>query len=405
MGRRDGVEIRASSIRLFFVDANGEHCRETLKVNGKPLQPTAANIAHARRVADQIRRQVELGTFNLAEHFPGSRHAAVAKAHTFGTLADNWLESKGHLAEATRSQYRNAIAFWKELLGTGTPIERLTHDHLAKKIGAYPWASAKLRNNYLIALRGALGLHFHGRRALDNPMGGIANQRTVKRLPDPLTLEERDAILNDMRLHYDPRISAYFTFAFYTGMRPEELIALRWEDIDWRNAVARVERVRTFKGSERDGTKTGTGRDVDLVPPAIEALTAMREYTFDKRDDDGHEVDVFENPVTARAWHDERSQRDHYWKPTLQRLGIRSRRAYCTRHTYCTAALMAGIKPAYIANQAGHSVKMLLDTYARWIPGADAGSERQRLAAAMAGTSPELPQTKNTSDAEMKKAP
>ena len=84
-------------------------------------------------------------------------------------------------------------------------------------------------------------------------------------------------------------------------------------------------------------------------------------------------MDLFENPVTGRAWHDERSQRDH-WTPTLKRLGIRRRRAYCTRHTYCTAALMAGLNPAYIAGRAGHSVKMLLEVYARWIPGADAGT-------------------------------
>ena len=52
----------------------------------------------------------------------------------------------------------------------------------------------------------------------------------------------------------------------------------------------------------------------------------------------------------------------------LMRLGIRWRRPYCTRHTYCTAALMAGVNPAYIAAQAGHSVKMLLEVYARWLP-------------------------------------
>jgi len=330
--------------------------------------------------------------FNIAEHFPHSLKATQAKAHTFGVLASNWLASKGHLAEAARSQYTNAIAFWKAQLGAETPIARLTHGVLAKKIGAHPWASAKLRNNYMTALRGALGLHFHGRLALDNPMGGLKNAKTVRKLPDPLTLDERDATLTHMRDHYDPRLAAYFTFAFYTGMRPEEMIALRWEDIDWRQATARVQRVRTFKGGERQGSKTHAERDVDLVPEAVAALKAMRPYTFLKRDDDGREVDLFENPVTGRVWHDERSQRDHYWTPTLKRLGIRRRRAYCTRHTYCTAALMAGIKPAYIAAQAGHTVKMLLDTYARWIRGADAGTERERLAAAMARTSPALPQ-------------
>lgn len=130
---------------------------------------------------------------------------------------------------------------------------------------------------------------------------------------------------------------------------------------------------------------------MDLVPQAVEALKLMRPYTLMKRTPDGEEADLFENPVTRRPWHDERSQRDHYWKPALRRLGIRYRRAYCTRHTWCTAALMAGIKPGYIAAQAGHSVKVLLEVYARWIPEADAGSERERLAAAMSGTSPGLP--------------
>lgn len=383
MGRGDGVEIRPASIRLFFVDQHGVQHRETLKVEGKPVKPTGGNIAHARRLAAKIRKEVELGVFSLAEHFPHSKLAPQVTPHTFGPLMDNWLASKGHLTPATRSQYAGAAACWKRILGEQTPVDTITHDLLAGKIGAYPWASAKLRNNYMIALRGALGLHFHGRRALDNPAAGITNARTTKRLPDPLTLAERDAILADMRKHYDLRVYAYFAAAFFTGMRPEELIALRWEDIDWRRGTVRVQRVRTFRGSEREGTKTHTVRDVDLVPQAIEALRLMTPYTLNKCDADGNEVDLFENPVTRRRWHDERSQRDHYWTPTLKRLGIRYRRAYCTRHTWCTAALMAGIKPGYIASQAGHTVKVLLDTYARWIPEADAGSERARMAAAM----------------------
>ena len=87
-----------------------------------------------------------------------------------------------------------------------------------------------------------------------------------------------------------------------------------------------------------------------------------------------------------------RAQRDHYWHPTLKRLGIRRRRAYCTRHTYCTVALMAGIKPAYIAAQAGHSIK-ISNVYARWIPANDVRTERSRLAEAIGGnSSPEVPQ-------------
>lgn len=396
MGRGDGVEPRAASIRLFFVDQHGERHRETYKVDGITLKPSNANIAAAKRLAAKIRKEIELGLFNIAEHFPHSKHAPQQDAHTFAGLCANWLAGQSGKAEATRSQYRNAVAFWKRMFGANTPVEQLTHERLVKAIGDHPWKSAKLRNNYLIALRGPLALRYRGRRALDNPMIGIENARTIKKLPDPLTVAERDTILADMAKHYDTRVVAYFTLAFFTGMRPEELIALRWEDIDWRQAIARVQRVRTFKGSERDETKTGEHRDVDLVPAAVAALQAMKPFTFMKRDEDGELVDIFENPITGRAWHDERSQRDTFWKPSLRRLGIRARRAYCTRHTYCTSALMAGIKPAYIAAQSGHSVAMLLSTYARWIPGGDAGTERQKLAAALASPSThEVPNNQN----------
>jgi integrase len=235
----------------------------------------------------------------------------------------------------------------------------------------------------MIPLRGVFGFHFQGEKALKNPLAGIKNRKRLKKLPDPLTRDERDRILADMQAYYDPRIWAYYQFAFYTGMRPEEIIALRWSDIDFNAAIARVQRVRTFKGSERDGSKTHSERDVDLVTPAFEALEAMRPFTCMKG------KDVFENPVTGRPWHDERSQRDHYWKPTLARLKIRKRRPYCTRHTYCTVALMARIRPAYIAAQAGHSLKMLLEVYARWIPEDDGGREKAALEAAMG---PKVPQ-------------
>ncbi len=61
-------------------------------------------------------------------------------------------------------------------------------------------------------------------------------------------------------------------------------------------------------------------------------------------------------------------------------MGIRRRRAYNTRHTYATVVLMAGVNLAYIARQLGHKdTSMLLKHYARWIDGADKGSEAAKL--------------------------
>lgn len=389
MGRSgSGVEVRESSIRIKFV-VNGETIRERLTLNGKSLAPTPANIKYAHRLAAEIRRRIAQGAFQFAEFFPDSPRTKIEaeKPDTFGDMANLWLEAQGRLAKATRDQYGTAVRFWKRLLGEDTSIKEFSHKLIAAKIGGYPWPSAKTHNNYLIALRGIFDMEYRGPDSVNNPLNGIENMSTVKKLPDPLTIEERDSILADMAQHYDERVWAYFTFAFYTGMRPEETIALRWSDIDFVAGIARIQRVRTFRGSERDGSKTHTERDIDLLPQALTAIQVMKPHTFMKRVErenaEDTAADIFQNPVTKRPWHDERSQRDHYWKPSLKRLGIRWRRAYNTRHTFATVALMAGVPPAYIASQMGNSIKMLLDKYARWIPANDKGNARAMLADAM----------------------
>lgn len=380
MGGADGVEVRTASIRLFFV-WNGQRHKETLTLNGKPIKPTPANQQHARRVAVQVRKAIELGTFNLADFFPDSPRAGrpSRETATLGPMCDLWLKGKGRLATKTLNQYRNALEVWKGMFGAATPFTSLTHGVVAARIGAHPWASNKLLNNYLIPLRGVFALAGRDLQLQDNAMEGIENGKHQAPPPDPLSGHEMERVLADLHEHYSTPVWAYFEFAFMTGMRPEELIALQWGDVDWNHGTIRVERART--GGINGPLKTYQTRDVDLVERALDALKAMREHTFMAG------ADIFLNPVTGRPWHDERSQRDHYWKPALRRLGIRDRRAYQTRHTYAANALMAQVNPAYISRQMGHkNAKMLFTVYAKWIDGADRGREKAKLEAA---TSPQ----------------
>ncbi|SMF35833.1 integrase [Pseudomonas sp. LAIL14HWK12:I11] len=64
---------------------------------------------------------------------------------------------------------------------------------------------------------------------------------------------------------------------------------------------------------------------------------------------------------------------------SAQALDIRDRRQYDTRHTYATLCLMPGMNPAFIANQLGHSVEMLLSTYAKWISSSSDWRELEKL--------------------------
>ncbi len=376
-GRKgSGVEARGAHIRVRFT-LNGERCYERLE-----LLPTPANLRYAAKLVADIKRRIDVGVFDYADFFPQSPRveSGGASSRSLESFGELWLKSKGRLAAATRSQYRNALAFWYDQLGKGSDVKTISHGRLAALIGSHPWPSGRLCNNYLIPLRGVFALAARDLR-IPNPADGIENARVQKKKPDPFTLEQVEGILADMEAHYDPRIVAYYEYAFFTGERPEEQIAQRWTDIDYGHGQARVERAKSFRGEVKP-IKTYQERDVDLVDRALLALERMKPFTFLKRPDGF----IFENMVTGEPWHDERSQRDHYWKPTLKRLGIRYRSPYHTRHTYATIALMGGANPAYIARQLGHkNAKMVFEVYAKWIDGADRGREKAKIEAALRG--------------------
>jgi len=360
----DGVELRGTSIRIGFT-YGGDFCRETLD-----LTPTESNRRYAIKMVAGIRKEIESGIFDYSEHFPNSKRAPkTANNKLFGDMCTMWLLTKGRLATKTKTQYANAVEVWKTLLGASTPMAQLTHGVLAAKIGSHPWASAKLLNNYLICLRGVFKLAGRELAMASNPMSDIENSKHQSKDPDPLSAAEMRRILGFMREHFDPRVTAYFTFAFATGARPEEIIALRFDDLVSSNEL-HVSRVRS--AGEEGPLKTYQARTLDLTKMARDAIDAAKPYAVD-----GY---IFSSPTTKRPWHDERSQRDHYWTPALAKLGIRKRRAYQTRHTYATLALLGGANPGYVARQMGHkTTQMLFRIYSRWIDGADRGREAAKI--------------------------
>lgn len=375
MGRSGhNIEIRATSIRVLFT-LDGKQRKEALK-----LQPTPGNVEYAKRMAAQVRKAIRDGTFDYAEFFPDSVHAAVLSPGSLSLKAacDTYIKSCGRLAKNTRDQYKNALIVWQGLLGADTQMERIKHSEIAAAVGGAGW-KPKLTNNYLIPLRGVFR-QFCRDMGLPNPLDGLDNSKLQMPTPDPLTGEEAQRVLTYMREHYDARVVGYFQFMFATGLRPEEGIALRWSDVDERLGQVRVERAKV--AGEIKPLKTYNAREVDLGATAKSALALLEPW----KKDDG---EIFQNPVTERPWHDERSQRDHYWTPALKALKIRARRAYQVRHTYATLALMAGANPAYISRQMGHkNPQMLFKVYARWIDGADRGREHKKVEDALGSIIP-----------------
>lgn len=160
--------------------------------------------------------------------------------------------------------------------------------------------------------------------------------------------------------HLDGSMVNQMTFAFWTGLRTGETIALRINDIDFQNERILVR--RSLSRGVLKSTKTNKQRWVQLLPPAKEAIAAQIRLFG------APEGWVFPNPFTKKRWAND-SKITKRWQKAVEKSGVRYRRPYQTRHTYASMMLSAGENVMYVAGQMGHADwSMLIKVYGRWIP-------------------------------------
>lgn len=64
--------------------------------------------------------------------------------------------------------------------------------------------------------------------------------------------------------------------ALRTGVRLGELLALRWEDVDWAGATLKIERTQGLRADTTGTPKGGKPRAIPLAPSVVSALKAHR---------------------------------------------------------------------------------------------------------------------------------
>ena len=293
--RREGtVESHGDTLRLRFW-LNEKRVTESLG-----LPDTAPNRKFAARTLAAVQRDIERECLDWSKYFPNSKRAQAELGDTTTRkFGQRWLDTKrAHIDSNTCDQYQDSLNWWYrvrdpegEIFG-GQPLGEVPFQEIKGKldlhvlVGRIAWASKKMMNNRLTPLRQTCAFASDALN-VPNPFSGIRNARIQKGKPDPFTAEERERILAYMRAHYDDRVWAYFNWQFFTGMRPEETIALRRAALhreDNGDRAARVELVRT-KGKNKDHTKTHYTRLVELNERALDSLKVMEHYW--REDDHG----------------------------------------------------------------------------------------------------------------------
>jgi len=168
---------------------------------------------------------------------------------------------------------------------------------------------------------------------------------------DYFSAAEREIILNDTcegctakERDYHAFMNAFMHVAFLAGGRTGEIMALKWDDVDFETGTI------TFSTSIRKGvidvTKTGESRTLPMVGRLAAALLKWKGDTTRKY--------VFPNPKKGVPYTDSRTIVDHKYKPMLKRLGIPFKILYNGRSTFASLAFEKGVSMLTVSKCLGH---------------------------------------------------
>ncbi|UVM64465.1 site-specific integrase [Pseudomonas sp. B21-009] len=387
-----GVEVFRNSLRIRFTWDGIRRC-ETL-----PYPPTQKGIKAASQLRDQVVSFNKLGLLDqdkYAELFPGSQTVAGSKP-TFGEYAQLWLDSR-EITPGTYNNYKSALNNYWMLHFAMVRVDLITTTQVRKVVSSITWRSPGVKRNALVKLSTILRSAVIDGLISRNPAEALQLPKRTKKEIDPFTLEEANQITTRLyeHPHWPSQIyAAFFEFVFFSGVRLSEGLALRWDAVDLEKKVAHVKRTVAL-GEVVERTKTGKDRFVLLNERALHALEFAREYAERRRNGKGRVTESpFIFPPSKNAEYvRQTSDLHHQWRPVLKELGIRYRPPYNCRHTYATICLMSGLNPAFISQQLGHSVQMLLSTYARWINSSSDWSELEKLQIGIKSVSAAMPAT------------
>jgi integrase len=164
-----------------------------------------------------------------------------------------------------------------------------------------------------------------------------SKRRTDQPPPSPEEFEVLVAACSALG-EYGPRMRALLLFAAYTLMRPSELYALEWSDIDFE--WMRIRKARRFYGGTVEEPKTGP-KVIALTPPARDAIKGLpRDSKLVFTSKKGSQL----NPRALSV----------YWNIVLDSAGLRFGFYHATKH-YGVHHMWTelGLSPRAIAAQAG----------------------------------------------------
>ncbi len=299
-----------------------------------------------------------------------------------GPLLEAWLAAHGSLrSERTQLTDRGRVARLVAFLGT-TDARTLTEADCRSFAASVlsEGRSPALARGCLSTLRRVLNLAARQGILERNPVPEIATvmkdaeahgAQEIRR-PDAWTRTEVEALLELARTH-EPALHPVLVFAFHTGARRGEILALRWEDVDFERSRVHVRRTARLGSRGTRVPKARRDRFTPLSPTCLAMLRGQRRparlVSETRRRTVRRSAEwVFPSP-RGKLWNEHNLERA--WlrlRERARKQGVRPLPLHSTRHTFVTWALEAGTPAKRVAEWVGASVAVLEAHYAHVLP-------------------------------------
>jgi len=292
---------------------------------------------------------------------------------TLKDYLDKWLETKKFsLALMTYSSYERNIRLYIDPSIGNYKLVKLTPliiQDLYNGLTSQGLSARTVRYIHTI-LNEALDQAVIWQMINRNPCKGLTLPKQVRQEMKVLTQEQVKKLLKACIYN---RFGVLFELLVISGMRSSEALALKWEDIDWKNNRITIQRALTRVKNkwEFKEPKTKHGRRTIPLPP--EVMKDLRE----------HKINQTKEKLKAEEYNDydlvfacsngnpleERKIVTRYFKPLLKEAGLPDIRLYDLRHTCATLLLMAGENPKVVSERLGHAnIGITLDIYSHVLP-------------------------------------
>ena len=298
---------------------------------------------------------------------------------TLGEWYEYWLETymKDTIKQSTYASYRSYLN--KHFCVLGKILLKKLEPHTLQEFYNYKFReeglSPKTLRNYHMALHKCLQQAVKARLLIYNPCDAVTLPSGEK--PE-IVVFSNDQQLALVQASYRHRYGVFIRLDLCTGLRMGELLALKWEDIDFSTAQLHVRRTinRLAKYEANDGeNKTeivfgtpktkNSRRTIPLTRTIADELTRWKQQQAqdkiragDKYTDDGFIVtNEFGHYFEQKTFKD-------YYDRLLKDADIGHFTFHALRHTFATRALERGMDYKTLSAILGHySVAFTMDTY------------------------------------------